>query len=161
MPLRKLEEWAILVMFGAFSVFFYANTGQTQKYDLIFIHPLLALIGGTIAIVAVQIGMAQLKSRRAAAQGPEPAAAGDEDDETGSAGRSAGLGLLMLLVLFGIHYVGLLTSLFVFLLASMWLLGVRDKKTLVLAPVLMVGAIYVAFVIVLGIPLDPSPVGFY
>lgn len=154
MKWHALEEWLILTVFAGFTVAFIWYTKGASSFDLAFIWPLVVIIGVLCAVVALQLATAR-PAESVEAEVPDP-------DSTGEAGRKrmmfAGL---MVLLLIGLSTVGMFTSLTIFMVAAMWVLGVRGWVTLTLVPLFLMGILYFCFVELLGVPISQSPLGLY
>ena len=150
------EEWLILGAFATFTGAFVWYTKDSEKFDLAFILPLAIFIVFLIVIISVGIW------RTSATKNDEGDGGIDGKRKAEVPSNKAGVfAFLMFLLLVGISTVGFFTSLFIFLVCAMWVLGVRRWKTLLTVPVTLIAVIYVAFVQVLGIPLTVSPLGLY
>ncbi len=156
MKRTAFEEWLILAAFATFTGAFVWYTKDSEKFDLAFILPLAIFIVFLSVIISVGVWKTSATKDAEGDGGID----GERSAEAPSY-KSRIFAILMLMLLMGISTVGLLTSLFFFLICAMWVLGVRRWKTLLTVPVALIAVIYLAFIQILGIPLTVSPLGLY
>lgn len=149
------EEWFILGIFAAFTTVFVWYTKDGQKFDLVFILPLVIFI----AFLCVVVAWNAWKTSAADTNGR---GGKDGESEADAPSRKRGLfAALMFLLLVGLSTVGFFTTLTLFLFCAMWVLGVRRWRTLLAVPVVLIAVVYLAFVQLLGVPVSISPLGLY
>lgn len=60
---------------------------------------------------------------------------------------------LSVLYVFTINYIGYFLLTPIYLIATMWVLGVKDKKLMAIVTAISVGLIYIGFKVLLGVPV--------
>ena len=89
-----------------------------------------------------------------------PAEADGEEIGFGVTGKLVAFVLLVLATLLCFNFLGAVLSVFLFLLVSLIILGVKNKLALILVPVVMVTFVYLVFKVWLAVPLPAGLLTF-
>jgi hypothetical protein len=150
------EEWLILGILAAFTAVFAWYTKDGQQFDLVFILPLVIFIAVLCVVIALGVWKTMATQDTGSSEGK-----GSEREADAPSRKRGMFAVLMLLLLAGLSTVGFFTTLFLFLICAMWILGVRRWTTLLAVPVFLIAIVYLAFVQLLGLPISVSPLGLY
>lgn len=143
-----LEEWLVPLVIAVGTAVFFFDVRDAEQIDLVFIEPLVVFIVILLAIALFNI--VRNSSRKSA------------DDVDKKPSRSSVLFIgLMLLLLIGLGWIGFFVSLFLFQVAGMWMLGVREKVSLLAVPLGVLVGIYLVFMQLLGLHFPVSPIGLF
>ena len=141
-----LGEWIVPLVIAVATAVFFLGVRGAEPIDLVFINPLILFISILLAIVLFKI-----------VRNPSLKLADVVDKKPV---RSSALFIgLMLLLLIGLGWIGFFVSLFLFQVAGMWILGVREKKLLLIVPLGVLVGVYLVFIQLLGLHFPVSPIG--
>jgi hypothetical protein len=143
-----LGEWIVPLVIAVGTAVFFFDVRGAEPIDLVFIDPLIFFIATLLAIVLFKI-----------VRNPSIKLA---DVVANKTMRSSILFIgLMLLLLIGLGWIGFFVSLFLFQVAAMWILGVREKISLLAVPLCVLVSVYLVFNQLLGLRFPVSPIGLF
>lgn len=155
------KEVVVVLLMDAFALAYALSARGLSGESMMF--PGFLLAG--IVIFSVMCIRQSVHFRREAEDSPAEEASGAEkaagpEAGFGITGKLAAFTLLVLAALVCFRPLGAVVSIFLFLLISMLILGVRSKALLVLIPVVMDVFVYLVFKVWLAVPLPAGILSF-